>query len=67
MDKHWRGRGFGRILLQAIMHEPQLQGVTMLLHTNDAHSFYEQLGFYKPSMPERQMLRRLETRIARTA
>ena len=46
-------------LMQAILQHPDLVGVTVLLHTNDAHNFYEKFGFFKPSMPERQMLRRL--------
>lgn len=59
VDKSYQGRGYGKILLQNILQHPDLSGVTLLLHTNDAHGFYEKFGFIKPAMPERQMLKRI--------
>lgn len=59
VDNPWQGRGYGRTLMQSILAHPDLQGVTLVLHTNDAHGFYEKFGFFKPTMPQRQMLRRV--------
>lgn len=59
VDKKYQGRGYGKGLLEAIVQHPGLRGTTLLLHTNDAHPFYEKLGFYRPARPERQMLRSL--------
>ncbi|MBI3229649.1 MAG: GNAT family N-acetyltransferase [Burkholderiales bacterium] len=59
VDTPYQRRGYGKTLMQAILQHPELAGVTLLLHTNDAHDFYEKFGFFKPAMPERQMLRRL--------
>jgi GNAT superfamily N-acetyltransferase len=59
VDTPFQRRGYGKVLMQSILQHPELAGVTLLLHTNDAHPFYEKFGFFKPAMPERQMLRRL--------
>lgn len=59
VDTPYQRRGFGKHLMQTILQHPDLAGVTLLLHTNDAHDFYQKFGFFKPAMPERQMLRRL--------
>jgi len=42
----YQGRGLGRRIVEALLHEPALQGVerTYLMTTNSA-GFYEQLGF----------------------
>lgn len=59
VDRAHQGRGHGKVLMQTILQHPDLHGVTLLLHTNDAHRFYEKFGFIKPAMPERQMLKRI--------
>jgi GNAT superfamily N-acetyltransferase len=41
-----RGSGVGKELLRAVMSHPDLQGLRKFtLHTEDAHSLYEQFGF----------------------
>jgi GNAT superfamily N-acetyltransferase len=41
-----RGRGVAKILLQAILQHPELQGLRrLLLATHDAHALYAQFGF----------------------
>jgi ribosomal protein S18 acetylase RimI-like enzyme len=41
-----RGRGVGKELLRAVISHPGLQGLRKItLHTEDAHSLYEQFGF----------------------
>jgi GNAT superfamily N-acetyltransferase len=43
----YRGRGYGKELVRAVMSHPDLQGVRkFMLHTADAHSLYEQFGFH---------------------
>lgn len=59
VDSAQQGKGYGKVLLEHILQHPDLAGVTLLLHTNNAHGFYEKFGFFKPAMPERQMLRKL--------
>jgi GNAT superfamily N-acetyltransferase len=55
----YRGRGYGKVLVQAIMEHPDLQGLRqMLLFTRDAHSLYAPFGFLIPDNPERIMIRR---------
>jgi GNAT superfamily N-acetyltransferase len=55
----YRGRGYGKVLVQAIMEHPYLQGLRqMLLFTRDAHSLYAPFGFLIPDNPERIMIRR---------
>lgn len=49
----YRGRGYGRVLMQAVMDHPQLQGLRrFMLVTRDAHRLYEQFGFTAPAKPE---------------
>ena len=40
-----RGHGLGRWLVQTMLAHPEIQGVRWVLHTNDAHGLYRQLGF----------------------
>jgi GNAT superfamily N-acetyltransferase len=43
----YRGRGYGKELLRAVLSHPDLQGIRKFtLHTADAHSLYEQFGFH---------------------
>ena len=40
-----RGHGLGRWLVQTMLAHPAIGPVRWLLHTNDAHGLYRQLGF----------------------
>jgi GNAT superfamily N-acetyltransferase len=43
----YRGRGYGKELLRAVLSHPDLQGIRKFtLHTADAHSLYEQFGIH---------------------
>jgi GNAT superfamily N-acetyltransferase len=53
----FRGRGFGKALVEAIMSHPELQVVTMTLATTDAHDLYRRFGFGPHPHPDRQMVR----------
>jgi GNAT superfamily N-acetyltransferase len=54
----YRGRGYGKRLVQAIMDHPSLQGLRRFtLATSDAHSLYERFGFKRPAKPETLMER----------
>jgi GNAT superfamily N-acetyltransferase len=50
VDEAQRGRGVGRALVQAVEDEARLRGCELLFLTSserrdDAHAFYEQIGF----------------------
>jgi len=52
----YRGRGFSKRLMEAIMSHPDLQGLRRwCLGTRDAHGLYAQFGFGPLKMPERNM------------
>jgi GNAT superfamily N-acetyltransferase len=55
IDPKHRGKGLGKKLVQHIIESPELRGLGGLLATRDAHSLYEQFGFYRD--PERLMKR----------
>lgn len=56
----YRGRGYGKALMQAVLSHPELQGLrSMLLFTKDAHALYAPFGFEQPSDPARIMVRRM--------
>ena len=58
----FRGRGIGKMLMQAIVAHPDLQGLTvMLLRTRDAHGLYARFGFEAAHDPDELMSRRVET------
>ena len=40
-----RGHGLGRWLVQTMIEHPAIPAVRWMLHTNDAHGLYGQLGF----------------------
>jgi GNAT superfamily N-acetyltransferase len=40
-----RGHGLGRWLVETIISHPSIPSVRWVLHTNDAHGLYRQLGF----------------------
>jgi GNAT superfamily N-acetyltransferase len=49
----YRGRGYGKLLVAAIMAHPSLQNLRRFtLATFDAHDLYRQFGFDTPSRPE---------------
>lgn len=52
----YRGQGLGRWLIECVVAYPELQGIRrMLLCTDDAHSFYQQLGFAPLAEPAKFM------------
>ncbi|MEM8559954.1 MAG: GNAT family N-acetyltransferase [Bacteroidota bacterium] len=52
----YRGRGLGQWLMHCVLAHPSLQDVSRwLLTTQDAHTFYEQVGFERVPFPERFM------------
>jgi len=49
----YRGRGYGKELVEAVMAHPSLQGLRRFtLATFDAHALYRRFGFTAPSRPE---------------
>lgn len=56
IDSRYRGQGLGKMLMQAIMQHPDLQGFRRwMLATRDAHGLYAQFGFAPLAQPERFM------------
>ena len=54
----WRGRGFGKALVAAIVGHPELATVRRwTLSTQDAHGLYVGFGFGAVLHPEREMMR----------
>ena len=54
----YRGQGYSKVLLAAILAHPQLQGLRRFtLATGDAHGLYAQYGFTAPSYPQSLMER----------
>lgn len=55
LEEH-RGRGVSKLLMQAVMAHPELQGLRRWsLATRDAHGLYRQFGFAPVALPERHM------------
>lgn len=53
-----RGHGIARVIMDAVMAHPELQGLRrFLLATSDAHGLYAQYGFTPVARPERFMER----------
>lgn len=53
----YRGRGYGKQLIETILADPELQTVwRMLLFTRDAHTLYGPFGFETPADPSRIMI-----------
>ena len=51
-----RGRGVGKMIMQAIMEHPSLRGLRRWsLVTRDAHELYRHFGFRELEKPERHM------------
>jgi len=56
--KEYRGRGLSKMLMEAVVSHPDLQGLRRwLLATKDAHGLYEQFDFAPLRFPERWMER----------
>jgi len=54
----YRGHGYGKQMMQAVLAHPQLQGLRRFtLATADAHGLYAQFGFAAPSRPHTLMER----------
>jgi len=54
----YRGRGYGKQLIAAVMRHPSLQRLRrFMLATNDAHSLYARFGFTPLQEPETLMER----------
>ena len=54
--KEYRGKGYSKMLLNAIMTHEKLQNLQRWgLGTDDAHGLYEQFGFKSLSKPENMM------------
>ena len=53
----YKGHGLGTWFMQQILDHPDLQDLRRwLLTTQDAHTFYERLGFVRNPFPERFMV-----------
>jgi GNAT superfamily N-acetyltransferase len=58
IDEAYRGRGYGKALVAAVLAHPELDGLRrFMLATRDAHGLYAQYGF-TPVPPDRFMERR---------
>jgi GNAT superfamily N-acetyltransferase len=54
----YRGRGYSKLLMQAVVAHPHLQNLRRFtLATADAHGLYAEFGFTAPSRPEALMER----------
>jgi len=54
----YRGRGYAKMLMQAVLTHPSLKGLRRFtLATGDAQRLYEQFGFTPPQRPETLMER----------
>ena len=52
----YRGHGYGKQIVQAVMAHPSLQGLRrFMLATSDAHELYRSHGFASPARPETLM------------
>jgi GNAT superfamily N-acetyltransferase len=45
VDPAYRGRGLGTWMMQCVMEHPDVAATRQVLITQDAHGFYEKLGF----------------------
>jgi GNAT superfamily N-acetyltransferase len=53
IDPALRGKGLGKWMIRCILEHPDVKDTRQALGTQDAHAFYEQLGFVR-----RELLRR---------
>lgn len=49
IDENFRGNGYGKKIMEAIMQTQSLDGLLGILATKDAHKLYEKYGFHKNS------------------
>ncbi|WP_420601671.1 GNAT family N-acetyltransferase [Flagellimonas sp.] len=58
-----KGKGIGKLLLEAIVDHPDLKQVNGLgLRTDDAHNFYKQFGFDSVPSPETWMFKKKKSK-----
>ena len=51
-----RGNGYSRMLTQAVLAHPGLQGLRrIVLHTSSAHGLYQKFGFTAAAKPDTYM------------
>ncbi|HEY5640333.1 MAG TPA: GNAT family N-acetyltransferase [Dehalococcoidia bacterium] len=63
VDEAHRGRGLGKLIVEAVTSHPDLRSVRrIMLGTDDAHGLYRQFGFRPLDRPERWMERGDPTR-----
>lgn len=56
VDESQRGKGLGKILVDALLNSPALEKVPKFsLRTLDAHGLYTQFGFHGLAFPDRAM------------
>ena len=56
VDKNYRSKGYGKKLMDEIMHHPELQMIARwMLGTMDAHELYRPYGFSEVKEPHRWM------------
>jgi GNAT superfamily N-acetyltransferase len=61
VKSEYRGRGIGKLLMQAMIDHPELQNLRRwILATRDAHGLYSKYGFTGLKFPERWMERAAE-------
>lgn len=54
----FRGRGYAKEIMKAVMIHPSLKGLRrFMLATGDAHALYQQFGFAPPQRPDTLMER----------
>lgn len=59
IDTPYRGKGFGKMLIDHIMKQPNLKKVNGIgLRTNDGHNLYRKYGFNEIPNPETWMLKK---------
>ena len=56
ISEEFRGNGYSSLLIEKMMHDPELQEVKIWrLATSDAHFLYEKFGFTALAHPEKMM------------
>ena len=54
LEEH-RGKGLGKFLVDCIVHAPELEKLSGILATRDAHRLYAKYGFAVPDKPQNVM------------
>jgi ribosomal protein S18 acetylase RimI-like enzyme len=56
IEKEYRGKGYGKMLMEEIINDPKLSLISRwMLGTLDAHELYQQYGFTELKEPKRWM------------